>query len=499
MDSSQQNGGLTGYEDNENYKLYISKKLNPVAAAKLVKLCEKLNLSNEDFDERAVELLATFSSDQANFIIDQLEESQMYGVQNKPQYLMSVMRNFKDRVRALGSQQATNLPLIPGPSVDSIKSIIERTGYQLEVTVGQRKFHNPPDVGEVDPSIAKGDNGNCIYIGQIPRELYEDAMIPLFEQIGKIYDLRLMMDPANGKSRGYAFLIYFDKEHANEAAKKYDGYEIQPGKALKGVVEVIIYSSPDANESRKNRGFCFVDFVDHKAASDAKRRISQGKVRPWNNDLVVDWAEQQDEPDEETMATVKVLYVKNVKEVVTEEQLKEMFEPHGEVERAKKIRDYAFIHFKEREGALAALEAMKGTVLEGVELDISLAKPQGDMKQKKKLALKRGGMGFGPMGGMMGRGGRFPAPDFYGPPGRGRGTGYPKFGQQQYGGFYGADAYGGYPPPAYGGYSGYPDPYASAYAPDPYYGMGPGYAPPGPAGRGGAGVSIFQVSNFTIY
>lgn len=65
----------------------------------------------------------------------------MYGVQNKPQYLMSVMRNFKDRVRALGSQQATNLPLIPGPSVDSIKSIIERTGYQLEVTVGQRKVN----------------------------------------------------------------------------------------------------------------------------------------------------------------------------------------------------------------------------------------------------------------------------------------------------------------------------------------------------------------------
>lgn len=60
-------------------------------------------------------------------------------------------------------------------------------------------------------------------------------------------------------------------------------------------------------------------------------------MRPWNNDLVVDWAEQQDEPDEETMATVKVLYVKNVKEVVTEEQLKEMFEPHGEVERAKKV------------------------------------------------------------------------------------------------------------------------------------------------------------------
>lgn len=47
---------------------------------------------------------------------------------------------------------------------------------------------------------------------------------------------------------------------------------------LEGVVDVIIYSSPDGGESRKNRGFCFVDFVDHKSASDAKRRISMGKV-----------------------------------------------------------------------------------------------------------------------------------------------------------------------------------------------------------------------------
>jgi RNA recognition motif-containing protein len=44
--------------------------------------------------------------------------------------------------------------------------------------------------------------------------------VPLFEKIGKIYDLRLMMDPTNGRSRGYAFVIYFDKAHAAEAAKQ---------------------------------------------------------------------------------------------------------------------------------------------------------------------------------------------------------------------------------------------------------------------------------------
>lgn len=119
-----------------------------------------------------------------------------------------------------------------------------------------------------------------------------------------------------------------------------------------GVADVIVYINPDAADNKKNRGFCFVDFVDHKSASDAKRRITIGKARPWNSDLVVDWAEQQDEPDEETMSQVKVVYVKNLKEAVTEERINEIFQVYGEIDRTKKIRDYAFIHYKDRESAL---------------------------------------------------------------------------------------------------------------------------------------------------
>ncbi|VDM29713.1 unnamed protein product, partial [Toxocara canis] len=166
-----------------------------------------------------------------------------------------------------------------------------------------------------------------------------------------------------------------------------------------GVTDCIIYSSPDAGENRKNRGFCFLDFCDHKSASDAKRKIHAGKLRAWNLDLVVDWAEQQEEPDEETMAKVKVLYVRNLKEAVTEEQLKEMFAAHGEVDHVKKIKDYAFVHFNERDPAVKAMEALNGTVLEGVPIEISLAKPQSD----KKKVLRGRGRGFGgPRGGGFG-------------------------------------------------------------------------------------------------
>lgn len=59
-----------------------------------------------------------------------------------------------------------------------------------------------------------------IYIGKIPKEIYEDTLITLFEDMGKIWDLRLMMDPLTGRNRGYAFLTYCDKASAYEAAKK---------------------------------------------------------------------------------------------------------------------------------------------------------------------------------------------------------------------------------------------------------------------------------------
>ncbi|KAI6234476.1 hypothetical protein M3Y99_00799400 [Aphelenchoides fujianensis] len=532
-------------EGDETYRLCLQKKVAPELAREVVDLFGELSLTSDDFDERVIEQLATFSLELGKYVVKELRESKLYGVQNKPQYLMSVFRTLKERTRSLGSQQAIQLPLIPGPPVEKIQEIIDRTGYKLEVTVGQRKYHAPPDYNGPDPT----SHGYEIYIGQIPRDVYEDQLIPLFETVGPIYDLRLMMDPTYGRSRGYAFLLYCEKEHASEAAKKYDGHEIQSGKQLKvnvsvanrrlflgnipkskskeeileelkkhpeleGVTDVIIYSTPDAAENRKNRGFCFVDFADHKAASDAKRRLANGKVRPWNGDLVVDWAEQQDEPDEETMAQVKVLYVKNLKEAVTEEQLTEMFAPHGEIDRVKKIRDYAFVHYKERESALKAMEAMKGIKIEDVDVEISLAKPQVDNKMKKKMPMKRGMPMDRPMGGGGGYGNRSGPPrgrpnNYGGGPG-----GYSKPYNQ-----YPPSANYDYPPqPAYGGYQGYSqpthyyppvDPYAAAgYPPADPYGVPQGYyasAPtayggmpggygggggvrPGPYGRGGGGM-----------
>jgi RNA recognition motif-containing protein len=82
---------------------------------------------------------------------------------------------------------------------------------------------------------------------------------------------------------------------------------------------------------------------------------------------------------------VKVLYVRNLKQDVTEEQLRERFEAYGKVERVKKIKDYGFVHFEERQHALKAMSDLHQQELgDGSVMEISLAKPPTENKKKEQ-------------------------------------------------------------------------------------------------------------------
>ena len=66
--------------------------------------------------------------------------------------------------------------------------------------------------------------------------------------------------------------------------------------------------------------------------------------------------------DDDVMRQVKVLYVRNLMLGTTEELIKIEFEKvkPGGVERVKKMKDFAFVHFREREDALYAMKRMDG-------------------------------------------------------------------------------------------------------------------------------------------
>lgn len=285
----------------------------------------------------------------------------------------------------------------------ALRALVQRTGYSLVQENGQRKYGGPPPGWDTAPP----ERGCEIFIGKLPRDLFEDELIPLCEKIGKIYEMRMMMD-FNGNNRGYAFVTFSTKQEAKNAIKQLNNYEIRNGRLLgvcasvdncrlfvggipktkkreeilsemkkvtEGVVDVIVY--PSAADKTKNRGFAFVEYETHRAAAMARRRLLPGRIQLWGHPIAVDWAEPEIEVDEDTMSSVKILYVRNLMLSTSEEMIEKEFNSikPGAVERVKKIRDYAFVHFSKREDAVEAMKALNGKVLDGSPIEVTLAKP----------------------------------------------------------------------------------------------------------------------------
>ncbi|KAG7254959.1 hypothetical protein CRUP_004277, partial [Coryphaenoides rupestris] len=219
-----------------------------------------------------------------------------------------------------------------------------------------------------------------------------------------------------------------------------------------GLNDVILYHQPD--DKKKNRGFCFLEYEDHKTAAQARRRLMSGKVKVWGNVVTVEWADPIEDPDPEVMAKVKVLFVRNLASTVTEEILETTFSQFGKLERVKKLKDYAFIHFEERDGAVKALADLNGKDLEGEHIEIVFAKPP-DQKRKERKALRQAAKT------QMYDEYYYYGPPHMPPPTRGRGRGgrggysYPPdyYGYEDYYDYYGYDYHnyrGGYDDPYYG-------------------------------------------------
>ena len=103
-----------------------------------------------------------------------------------------------------------------------LQEILDRTGYSLDVTTGQRKYGGPPPAWDGTQPGA----GHEVFCGKIPKDIFEDELVPLFEKCGEIWDLRLMMDPMTGLNRGYCFVTFSEQDGAREAVKQVRNIEI---------------------------------------------------------------------------------------------------------------------------------------------------------------------------------------------------------------------------------------------------------------------------------
>jgi polyadenylate-binding protein len=161
-----------------------------------------------------------------------------------------------------------------------------------------------------DPAMRKSGAGN-IFVKNLAKDIDHKALFDTFSLFGNILSCKVAVDRATGESRGYGFVQFETVEAAEEAIKKVNGMSIEGQ---------VVYVGP------------------------FKKREARGSANNWTN-----------------------VFVKNLPTEMAEEQLRKMFEEHGEITSMKLeaneeglSKGFGFINFATHEEASAAVEAMDG-------------------------------------------------------------------------------------------------------------------------------------------
>lgn len=144
------------------YDNLLGQGMNPSLAAKLDEIHQQRLLSVEELDDRALEALKEFAEEDALNVLEQFMKSDLSHVQNKSAFLCGVMKTYRTKMKAKIEQQGQGGQTVAppstsaatssgassdnkqGPNEEKVKQLLDRTGYTLDITTGQRKYGGPP-------------------------------------------------------------------------------------------------------------------------------------------------------------------------------------------------------------------------------------------------------------------------------------------------------------------------------------------------------------------
>ncbi|KAL1598884.1 Phosphatidylinositol-3-phosphatase SAC1 [Paraconiothyrium brasiliense] len=214
--------------------------------------------------------------------------------------------------------------------LDNVAKEIEDEQKRKVKTDGRRRTPTP------EPTEDDRDK-RTIFVQQISQRAEMRHLRAFFEAVGPVVEAQIVKDRVTGRSKGVGYVEFKDEESVPKALEL-------TGQKLKGVPIIA-----QLTEAEKNR---------------ASRAAGEGGAASATNG-----------------APFHRLYVGNIHFSVTEEDLKEIFLPFGELEQVTLQRDeqnptrskgYGFVQFVDPNDAKKALTEMNGFELAGRQIRVGL-------------------------------------------------------------------------------------------------------------------------------
>ncbi|KAK4057547.1 Phosphatidylinositol-3-phosphatase SAC1 [Microbotryomycetes sp. JL221] len=250
----------------------------------------------------------------------------------------SATRSTNTNTRDIGDAPATEL------------MVIAAKGMKNAAIAGvQTRMHETTDAG---PQLTEEEREmRTVFVSQLSARVGHHELGVFFEQqVGKVRDARVIMDRISHRSKGVGYVEFVELDSMQKALSL-------SGTKLLGIPIIVQYT-----EAEKNR-------------------------------------QARDGPTTTTPSGPPTgLYVGSLNFALTDNDIRQVFQPFGPVEAVDlhkdpvtgKSKGFAFVQFKESKDAMQALEKMNNFVLAGREIKVGLVAEKGTNYSRQESQLEEG-------------------------------------------------------------------------------------------------------------
>ncbi|EOY14403.1 hypothetical protein QUC31_000023 [Theobroma cacao] len=293
--------------------------------------------------------------------------------------------------------------------------------------------HQPPVSGP--NGVAPGPGGaqfmpTSLYVGDLDVTVTDEQLYEMFGSVAQVVSVRVCRDLATGRSLGYGYVNY---NNPRDAARALDLLNFTP---LNNKPIRIMYSQRDPSLRKSGTANIFIKnldkSIDHKALHDTfssfgnilsckiatdgfgqskgygfvqfdNEESAQNAIDKLNGMLINDkqvyvghFLRKQERETALSRAKFNNVYVKNLSESTTDEDLKTIFGEHGEITSAVVMRDadgkskcFGFVNFENSEDAAKAVEALNGRKFEEKEWYVGKAQKKSEREHELKARFEQ--------------------------------------------------------------------------------------------------------------
>lgn len=263
-----------------------------------------------------------------------------------------------------------------------------------------------------------------LYVGSI-HDATEANLYEVFSKVGPVTSIRVCRDAITRRSLGYAYVNFYSMADAERALDTLNyslikGHQIRimwsqrdPALRKSGVGNIFIKNLDKtidnrslhdtfsafgnilsckvvADENGQSRGYGYVHFETADAAEKAVERVN-GMLLAGKKVFVAPHVprKERESKTEELRKNFTNVYVKNLDEAVTDQELRDIFSKFGEVtscvvskDEQGKSRGFGFINFRDHDAAAKACEALNDTDIKSKKVYVARAQKKSERLQE---------------------------------------------------------------------------------------------------------------------